>query len=62
MTITLRFFERDPQDFNHIYTGADHYKEFHGQTARECMKQIADYRLCHDCAKYTATEIYNVED
>ena len=64
MTIVIRYFDRKENDFSGFGYNYDnqHRVSFHGQTARECMKQIEDYRMNHDIAKYTATEIYDVID
>ncbi len=60
MTIIVRYWRRKSSfepDYNKQIE-----KEFVGDTARECMRQIHDYRYHHDLAKYTELEIINVED
>ena len=60
MKITIRYWRKDSKlepDYNKRYE-----KVFTGNSAKECMAQITEYKLHHDCAKYTSTEIINVED
>lgn len=61
MKIIISYYDRDPITLDTFYSKR-HYKEFIGNTAAECMKQIELFRNNHDCTKYTATEIYNVLD
>lgn len=60
MKITLRFWRRKANfeaDYNNRIE-----KKFEGNTAKDCMQQIEDYKNYHDLAEYTVPEIINVED
>lgn len=62
MVITLRWWQYIPNTFKPDY-GRCVLKEFSGDTAEECMKQIDDYKYYrHDLAKFTPAEIINVRD
>lgn len=60
MIIIVRYWRRKASfepDYNNRIE-----KEFQGSTARECMRQIDDYKNYHNLAEYTEPEIINVED
>lgn len=60
MIITVRYWRRkanfEPDYSNRIE------KRFGANTAKECMKQIDDYKNYHNLCDYTEPEIINVED
>lgn len=60
MIITVRFWRRKANfeaDYNNRIE-----KQFKGDTAKECMRQIDIYKDYHNLAEYTEPEIINVED
>lgn len=61
MKITIRFYRRNPKDFSADYS-QEHTVVFSGMNAKACMYQYDSYRNNHDLAKFTKTEIVNVED
>ena len=60
MTITIRYYEHK-ENFDPDYD-TETRMFFSGKTAAECMEQYRRFSWHHDCARYTPTEIINVED
>lgn len=61
MKITIRYYRRNQEDFSADYS-QEHNICFTGYSAKSCMNQYVHYRKDHDLAKFTKTEIVNVED
>lgn len=60
MRITVRFWRRKA-NFEPDYSRRIE-RFFTGETARECMRSIEDYKDHHDLVEYTPPEIINIED
>lgn len=58
-TILLKWWTRD-KDFYAI--PPDYTKTITGDTLKECMNKVADFKLKHDVYKYTAAEIVDVTE
>ena len=57
MKITLRYWKRTIPAYTVSYDFV-----VTGSTAAECMREVHNFRMKHDLAKFTPAEIINVED
>lgn len=60
MTLTIQWYGRH-EDFKPNYS-EEHHGTISGETAAECMLQLAMYRRNHDLAKFTPIAIVYVAD
>ena len=61
MTLSIGYFDRDPEDFNRAI-GDQHVIHITGENARECMQEYWEFTDNFDLAKYTIPNIFNITD
>ena len=58
MTVTIEYWTTD----NKTYYGEKIVKKINGTNAADCMQQVTEMRMNHDCILHTPIEIVNIED
>lgn len=61
MTLSIGYFDRDPEDPGRA-VGDQHVIHITGENARECMQEYWEFTDNFDLAKYTIPNIFNITD